>query len=515
MTNGFVFNYKSKKIELERLISNLEDLGLDVSKYQQNLNEIVASCTKEVEEIQNKPKSAFTAAYLDSAYSRGFKSLQALSLELNKYNKLLKLYENVQIYKEAAEEESILEENIAVYANNAIRSIIDLLACCDFADPNCEIILKKILPFYVIIIQKELLFHGNSVLLEFIEESGLSEIFRSAININLQDLKNKPSSLAGVIESDDNFINDVSKKLHEQYEKICAKIDKKKELAAAIDNKQSEKNATNKRRNDAKVTRLIASATATVVLLSGLIYGANKGVKALSSTKLYHTTKETYSTVDGLTRTTADYQEKIPAGEKILVVSYTPWEEFMTNNYTRTVVSADVSDIDYEKLEEYVALNLADLNNVNITNENSTNLSAKETYEQQITEVIHLIQNSNNYIVDSDNLAYRYSLLIVLLMLFVPWAIVKMSFLFAGITDLSLIDVKEIMRRLKIRKDCDKVLEELDKDISNLIAEYDANNKDLENLLYNFKHIYVKYRFLIEDPKVLDTYDTLIRKKGI
>ena len=91
MTNGFVFNYKSKKIELERLISNLEDLGLDVSKYQQTLNEIVASCTKEVEEIQNKPKSAFTAAYLDSAYSRGFKSLQALSLELNKYNKLLKL----------------------------------------------------------------------------------------------------------------------------------------------------------------------------------------------------------------------------------------------------------------------------------------------------------------------------------------------------------------------------------------------------------------------------------------
>ena len=228
MTNGFAFNYKSKKIELERLISNLEDLGLDVSKYQQTLNEIVASCTKEVEEIQNKPKSAFTAAYLDSAYSRGFKSLQALSLELNKYNKLLKLYENVQIYKEAAEEGSILEENIAVYANNAIRSIIDLLACCDFADPNCEIILKKILPFYVIIIQKELLFHGNSVLLEFIEESGLSEIFRSAVNINLQDLKNKPSSLAGVIESDDNFINDVSKKLHEQYEKICAKVAKKK-----------------------------------------------------------------------------------------------------------------------------------------------------------------------------------------------------------------------------------------------------------------------------------------------
>ena len=514
MIHGNAINFKSKSMEVERLISNLQLLGLHVSDYYKQFKDICSNCQKEIDEEKAKEKNTFTASYIDAIYSKYFKMLRDLNHSLDTYRKLFRAYETSQVYKRAEEDGVLVEENIAIYVNDAIREIGKLVSICDFSDENCNIFLKKILPSYLIVVEKELLFHGQSILLSFIENAGLSEIFRSVLNVDLDDAKLNPSSLEVVLESDANFTRDVSLKLQEQYDKIMALNVKNEEINSKISEKNRQYSETENKKKNAHVARLLASLTALTVLVSSLIYGANKGLKSASSNKLYQTTKESYSTVDGIVRTSSNYEEKISSGEKTLVVSYMPWEEYMENNYSRDVITADVSDIDYNALEEYVNLNLANLSNVSVEVERKSNLSEDELYSKQITEVIRLVQDSNNYIVDGDNFVYKYSLAIVLFAALLGYATVKFSLLFAGITE-GVIDttVREIIKNLKLRKDSKRILQELDIDISNLIKEYNTNNKNIDALMKKFRVVYEKYRFLIKDSETLEKYDTLVRRR--
>lgn len=512
MTRGNAINYKSKKKEFVILLNNLQVLGLDVTPYCEAFKSIWVNCDKELEKLREKGKGFSTDSNLDLIYAKYLKQLRDLMANLNVYRKLLRAYENSHAYKEAAEKGMLTEENITICVNDAIREIARLVTICDFKDPNCEIMLQKILSAYTILMKKELFFNGHSILIDYIERMGLAEIFISLLDNN----EIKVASLEEYLVSDSMFSQDVLNKLQTQYNAIEEKIGRREEVEKVLHEKNIAKEKTMDRKKQANISRLVASATALVVLTSGLIYGANKGLKALATNRLYHTTKTTCSTIDTTEKTTSSYIEKIKNGEKILVVSYTPWEEYLEDNYTRTVVSADVTSIDYPKLENYLDINLANLSSVDVETETATNLTDAEIYERQITEVIRLIQNPGDAILDTDNFIYKFSLQIILFSLLTVYVIIKGSFLFAGITEGVLSSILEnIYNNLKTRKDCDKILAELDTDIAKLIAEYNTNDKNIDILMEKFRFIYDKYRFLIQDSTILEKYDSLVRKRRL
>lgn len=509
MTQRFIINYKSKKREIERNIDYLESLGIITTDYETRLQSIVTACQKELDKEAAKPKNVFTDSSLDFIYSKYLKELIKLNHEINYYNKFIKIFDFSRFVEQEDKSNNIARENISIFCNDAVRHLEHLLSDWNFNDTNSMVLFQKAIPAYLILMKKELFYNGHSILIDYIEKIGLSEIFLSAQDSNL-----KFNSLEEYITNQPDFSQKVLECLQTKYTGIEEKIQEREEIEAQLSKKNTERKKLTNQKKQANLSKLIAGGTALIVLTSSLIYGINKGIKSLATTHLYHTTKTTYSTLDGKANTTQSYEEKIPSGEKILVVSYTPWE-YMENEYTRTIVSADVSDIDYAKLEDYLNINLANLNNADVKQVNATNLPATEIYEKQITEVIRLIQNHNDSIAETDNFLYKYSLQIVLISLLITYVLIKASLLTAGITDSLVVDIAYgIYSNIKTKKDCNKLLADIDKDMQKLLDKYNKKSDDIDELIVNFGSVYEKYRYLISSPTLINVYDNLVRKKG-
>ena len=87
--------------------------------------------------------------------------------------------------------------------------------------------------------------------------------------------------------------------------------------------------------------------------------------------------------------------------------------------------------------------------------------------------------------------------------------------LFAGITDSLVADIAYgIYSNIKTKKNCNKLLAELDKDMQKLLDEYNKKADDIDELIVNFRTIYEKYRYLISSPTLINVYDNLVRRKG-
>lgn len=510
MTQSFIINYKSKKSEIERSIYYLKTLGIATTDYETRLQDIVSTCQKELDKENAKPKNAFTDSSLDFIYSKYLKELKKLNHEISYYNKFIKIFDFSKFVVQEDKTNNITQKNINIFSSDAIKLLELLLRDWNFNDSNSMVLFQKIVPAYLILMKKELFYNEHSHLIDYIEKVGLSELFLSAKDSNL-----KFNSLEEYITNEPDFIKNVLECLQAKYKTIEETFQEREDIETQLSKQNTERKKWTNQKTQAGLSRLIACGTALIVLTSSLIYGINKGIKSLATTHLYNTTKTTYSTLDGKEKTTQSYEEKIPSGEKILVVSYTPWEEYMKNEFTRTIVSADVSDIDYAKLEDYLNINLANLNNVNVKQVNASNLSATEIYERQITEVIKLIQNHNDSIADTDNFLYKYSLQIVLISLLIAYVLVKTSMLFAGITDSLVADIAYgIYSNIKTKKNCNKLLAELDKDMQKLLDEYNKKADDIDELIVNFRTIYEKYRYLISSPTLINVYDNLVRRKG-
>ena len=233
----------------------------------------------------------------------------------------------------------------------------------------------------------------------------------------------------------------------------------------------------------------------------------------MTTKELLATNTTTYSSITAREKSAISYEEKIPYGEKILVITYDPWEK-IGNAYEREITTFDASNIDYDTLESYTLLSLSNLDK-NITRETKDYLSARDLYKEEIIEVIRKIQNPNTVITEEDKVLYYTAWTIILFSLLLAYFIAKFSLLMAGINDgLVSILVKDLLNNLRIRRDNSRIIADMHKDIMNTTEKIIENNNDIDDIRVSFATIYNKYRYLLKDTELLEKYDNLVRRKN-
>lgn len=505
-------NYKGKRKDLFRTLDNLKKIGLNVTSYEDILINNIRMCEEELKKVQSSGKK-FSDALVDSIYAKYLKELRVLSTTISKkYNKLIKSLEYSGILVENDRNGVITDENYAIYVNDVIRDMENFINEVNFLDPNVEIILRKLIPNYIPLIHKELLFSSHSIILSYLNKSGLKDIFKSIIGVDVNLIITNPASIESVLSSSDDFKVDFANILEKKYEDIQSNIDRSMALERQIELNKEKINATKKRSNNTNISRSVLLITALGVCFSGMLYFTNKGIKKMTSKELLATNTTTYSTVSDTLKSEVSYEEKIPYGEKILVVSFAPWEK-IDNGYERDVTIFDASNIDYDSLEYYTLLNLNELDSSVIKEEKDT-LSARDLYKEEIKEVIRKIQNPNTSITKENKVLYYTSWTIILFSLLIAYFIVRFIFHKLGVSN-GLVGnlVKDIINNLKVRRDSARIISNLQKDLSNLSGNLVDNDIKLDNAISNFIAIYSKYRYLLTDSSLLEKYDNLVRRK--
>ena len=507
-------NYKGKRKDLFRMLDNLKKLGLNVSSYEDILIDNIRKCEEEVKKEQTKPQNTFTDTVIDSIYAKYLKELRMLSSTINSnYSKLLKALEHSEALADNVRNGIITDANYAIYVNDVIRDMDFYVQGVNFLDPNVEIILQKLIPNYIPIIRKELLYSGHSIILSYLIKSGLNDIFKSVLNIDISLTLSDPSSLETILVTNDDFKKDIESTLKTKYASAQTKINKNKKLEAQIIADKKELDEAQKRYNNTHISRSIALLTALGVAFTGLFYFTNKGIKKLTTKELLATNTTTYSSITTREKSAISYEEKIPYGEKILVVTYAPWKK-IDDAYEREITTFDVSNIDYDTLESYTLLSLSDLDK-SITRETKDYLSARDLYKEEIIEVIRKIQNPNTVITEEDKVLYYTAWTIILFSLLLAYFIAKFSLLMAGINDgLVSILVKDLLNNLRIRRDSSRIIADMHKDIMNTTEKIIENNNDIDDIRVSFATIYNKYRYLLKDTELLEKYDNLVRRKN-
>ena len=229
-------NYKGKRKDLFRMLDNLKKLGLNVSSYEDILIDNIRKCEEEVKKEQTKPQNTFTDTVIDSIYAKYLKELRILSSTINSnYSKLLKVLEHAEALADNVRNGIITDANYAIYVNDVIRDMDFYVQGVNFLDPNVEIILQKLIPNYIPIIRKELLYSGHSIILSYLTKSGLNDIFKSVLNIDISLTLSDPSSLETILVTNDDFKKDIESTLKTKYASAQTKINKNKNTKTESD----------------------------------------------------------------------------------------------------------------------------------------------------------------------------------------------------------------------------------------------------------------------------------------
>lgn len=504
MAESLVINYRSKSEEVKRSIAYLKSLGLNVENYATEFADITTKCDQEIASIKSKGQNIFRDSSLDIVYSKYYNALKQLNAKLNYYNKLVKLYEHSDFIANELRCDNITKENVAMIINKSIEYLEKYTTNCDFRDDNTMIILSKIVPIYISLIKKEILYTGYSTLLEFIKGVGLEMVFVSYMK------SEEGRTLEECLLTDKKFSKELLSSVQKRYENIKDTEEDLQKINDKIKNLEYKKSRAEKKKNNAKITRYVAELTALVVLASSLLYGANKLFKFIGTRHLYQTTKTTYSTYQAEEKTTNVYETKIPDGKQILVVSYTPWEELSSGNFRRKVTTSDVSDITLGSLGDYLSLDIA-RSKMSEDYEITDVLTEEDKYKQDIKEVIRLLQNPDVEVLDTDNFFYNFSFPIAVFILLAAYGInCLFSAALTGEIDSSFVTtIRKISENIKKRRDAEDDLKGLEENMTKFMQKYAEKSCDVDDLMRDFNIIYDKYRFLIDDKDTLNKYDSL------
>lgn len=412
-----------KAIELEthiykvrKALERLKNIGLDVTKYENLIEEIIAKCNIET---SYHPDTIFEDGFIVNAYIKAISKLEGVYFELNKYEIYLKVSSFNQVLKEFIGNKEKEKEELEQFRGQLLL-LLDKLKKSDTLDYQVEgLLVEDIYKLTYAFIKEEIKLLETSPTLQELQRDEIHTYnLDKQIEKELEQLDSKDKKYALVrsqknkIEAeginanyvDEDFISTIikstgsKKELEEQIEDLSKQSSsyykKAKELAKDID---KNKKAIAKRK---KLTReylkrmygnvaLFATSLGTIV---GLVVGSYKlGEKVVRwCSKEYKVAIDSYSSVDG----------KLPVKEEIFseqidtiqLKEYSPYELQEDGYYERDVLTFDLNNLEEMPLEEYLNVNLEALG---ITGENSqeykTSLNLSDLYTETYSVVEKLV----------------------------------------------------------------------------------------------------------------------------
>lgn len=398
--------FRTKILDIKRIVSEIKKLGIDITQLEKTINSIEKETEQKANEVYEKydelETEAFFIDYLNDVYNSSIKKVELIYDELlEEYNTYYQIHSQCNLLNEKLTTEAYT--NMGEYIN-IIKTLLKVFQNTSIANSDMEKKLAEIMYQLVYhVIQLELNDKEVSSLLEYIKRSEINSSYletyiqQEVSSINLTDSNNKEinqriqelraeglnfsyldSKLIKLLSSSEeenipteqsNISNEVTSSLDlipQYYEMLLELFEEQKclERKEQTLNDEISKQMNKKHRKVMSVIKRNLLLTTYVSSLIVSFYAAKQD----STSKKFFTTTESYNlTTNTNIPTTTDYQEE--AEIPISIITYNPWKEASwwereiigEYDFARKVETYDVSDINYENLSDYATISTLEL----------------------------------------------------------------------------------------------------------------------------------------------------------
>ena len=549
--NDKAIEFQSELLKTNRMIKNLETIGVDSNIYQEQVEAIVKECQKETS-IKSSTSSfssgiqVMERATAELVYTNAISNLQKLQLELNGYGIYFSAFnyvDSVNLSRDFSKEE------LSIIAKNVI-GLLDVINNSNTKYYESEKkVVEKLYSFAYQIIKLELKFMGQSKVLNWAKNDSIAanfidhEIEKDLENLSEEELDNpiiknalSSSKAQGLnfsylnealilyvsIQNNDELLDNIRAELLKIIEELQnhERILKNNNATTA---RYEEKIKKTKKENRKEMVKFSLNLVADLSVICGVLFGAYKVGKEVSRTEKFMTNNGVYSQSDVIQTPRIDSYEVIIDSDapienntikKTYVIEYEPWDKsILSSEFSRDITTYDVSGIAYDELEDYLSLNLEELGIDGVTTEEQKeSLNPDDLYDSAIIEVEQIIQNLENEEITYDDIFFTVLLseiVGILLLIFVHLVLETVAY-YDFLEDCLLEIPYKFKENFQSKKECQKMLEKIKK----LLEESKQLSRENNEFRDRFISLYQKYAPFLQDDELEQNYQRLVRKKS-
>ena len=437
------FEYGGQVKLVQTIIKNLSDMGIDVNGFVFKSNEIKEKINKEILKIRNNQEISESDKdeLISGAYDASFADLQVLLDYLNRYT----------IYFQTVNKSHYIfdSQNEVKYSKADISSLTDeLIICLDsiksFSGLNEDednLLLDSLYKVIYDIIKVEYKSFGQSKLLEYckkdkthclyineyivndiaqlrnaVEDTNYIDLLVHKLNSEGKDTMYLDEELIRTISiysNKEKYIKELMESLKQLVNDIRKNNNRINELKSDKHSKEWDKRDYESKLKDEKEYRkkVVIKDTIVGIISLACVAAAVHYTPVLARKESYNTDTETYSTVNGYNIKKDEYLDDYIGnsnhpGKSTTVVVYEPWVErkaLGSITYERKVKTLDLSQIDFDDIEQYVTFDAEALGyDYDVEKEQKTELILSDLYKEPITEITKIVQDTEDVKVDDE-----------------------------------------------------------------------------------------------------------------
>lgn len=534
---------QSKILEIRRLLSQLQELDVDTSTYEQFVAQIVTNLEQKITELHVAMESyidlysadSFKESTLVKEYSNAVNNLEKLKIILIEKHNTYAEIKNLIIQLESALLQ-IDKNNISEYVSQANNLLMKLTYSPTVENKEKQKLISQAYQVVYKILKLELTLSPTTNLLttilnsdisiSFIENLILEEINTLDINDNNNKFifdRIKTLKLKGLTTDyvDKELLISLELIKNPEYleqtrdniETICKQIITTSSKTVNNANfyfnyMQDKKRFMREYLSDAAKKALPLIGINSLILIVGItgIITIKKG----SFNKIYKTKTITYNVNNDEFKTpTEDYQKMTAVTTNITL--YEPWTKNLThcqdetceyNKYQRNIYIYDVSSVEYADLKDYAELDLATINfPVSRLVDYALTLETSNNNQETIIEVNQIIQDLNVYKEDT-----------IVTVLGILLDICIATTLIFGMTKISQERITAIKEDLKHYSRVKESMKEIRNQYLNEQQQIATNQQEVSNLLEQLTAIYEPLPQMFKEDETVSSSLKLIKK---
>ena len=516
MERDLAIVYQSELYKTKKIISKLNDLGLDTTNYENAIYDIEETCrNSNKEDLKRGLDSPFMVDYLEANYSKAINNIKILQSELSKYETYIKVNSFTTLLKNIIKNNKITSKQLDEITPQLINILNDLKKSNTLDYATEKNIVEGIYKITYYLLKEEIKL-GKTTLYDFLLKDEIHTTYLDKeISLELKQLDKNDAKNNDILNRknllDLNGVN--SHYLDYELLVLLVKVNNKEEniyelfkltfLYQKIDNEldiyrrgienmyhqiQYNEKEVHYYRKPSRYLKNVGSMAISASIITSLFGGVYLLARADNSS-LRKTTVTTYDSRDGFEKSTEPfYASEGEYTEGVNVIEYEPYIK-KGDGFYRHVTTYNLGNINGLSNEEILKIDFESLNiKSDSVRESTESLSYEDVYDNIYYIISKVEVDNNDRIAEKKDLTPFIITLEIFVAAFYLFVIssVHMTMDYTIGLIRGIIKIKEDIKNIrKISKEKEKYIQEENKiinEVKELLNKYDS---ELRNL---FKH---------------------------
>ena len=538
--NDKAIEFNAEVLNSKKMIASLNSIGINTKIYEKELQRIIIDSEPHYSQkslTDNTGVQIMAKATTELEYIKAISSLRNLQNEMRKYS----IYFSASNYIDSVDIDACFtEEQLTVIAENIIGLLKTINASDTKSYASEKRIVERLYHFAYLFIKIELRKQGTSKVLYWAKDDPCATSFiNSEVQKDLDSLSDREKSnpqikkilasakaqgldfsylnealiLCIAIQNDDIVLNKVREELLEIIKELKALVKSLEKESNKVNILDDQVASLKQKLQKKSIVKDSIKMVASLSIIAGIVFGSYQVARHIIKTPRYMTTNDTYSISDNLqTPSISEYQSLIGEDDtpETYIIEYSPWErESFLEEFTREVTTYDVSNVEYENLEDYLQLNLYDLGILGESEtETKESLTPSDLYNDEIREVERIYQDVLDVKYEPANFSIK-----TLLIFYVVWYLVDKYISKCLKTETITDYIKDFSKRNKKRKELKEAYLDQEHRLKEALDNFKTLLSKNDKARARFIELYQKYAPFLQDDNLEQNYQKLIREK--